>query len=224
MRKHAKVDSLNLSSRSFEHLFVNSDKYKIITIKSIGIFDLLLWLDIFGKPLERCVIEAKIIFTNKGLKIALKRYAINPHMQRIEFAGLQGYNERSNFLRELLKELLPQIQDCFVRRCDVCFDYKRKPLNTLKYINEKRRIFQFKNTTYYKTEKEKKTNSTIDIKFYNKQLQANLDNPLYRLEFVFKGAYFRDMKLYDLEKNIFKKCKKTILNFSGINSKISLLS
>lgn len=36
MRKNVKVDSLNLSSHSFEHLFTNSKKYEILTIEITG--------------------------------------------------------------------------------------------------------------------------------------------------------------------------------------------
>jgi hypothetical protein len=84
--------------------------------------------------------------------------------------------------------------------------------------------FQYKNTTYYKTPKEKKTNATLDIKRYNKQDKEKLPLPMERLEFVFKGAYFQNMELKQLDKIFFSKMEKTINKFSGINSKIIPIS
>ena len=55
------------------------------------------------------------------------------------------------------------------------------------------------NTIYFKTKNEKKTNSTMDIKAYDKQKEANLSYPLHRLEFCFKGAYFNNMRLTDID-------------------------
>lgn len=223
MKKIVKVDSLNLSHHSFEHLFQNRNEYKIIIVKGIGISNKSLWLKTFGVRLDRNVIEAKIVFCNNGLNIPLKSYASNPKMQTIEFAGLQGYDERSRLLRELLLELLPQLEDARVRRCDVCIDYERYPNHIISKLLDTRRAFKWKNTIYYKTEKEKKTNNTMDIKLYNKQIESKLNYPLYRVEFVFKGAYFQNKKLSEI-KEIFKKCQKSIFRFSCIDSNIKLLS
>jgi hypothetical protein len=221
MKKNVDVDSLNLSYYSFEQHFTNTSKFEIITVLGTGISNKDLWFSTFGNFFPINLVEAKIIFCENGLIIPLKRYASNPNMQTIEFAGLQGYNERSKLLRELLNELLPHLQDCFVRRCDVCIDYRRRPLEPLNNIRKKRTTYPYMNTTYYKTQKEKKTNSTLDIKFYDKRKQAKLDEPLHRLEFVFKGSYFQNMKLSE-SKKIFSKCQKSILNFSGVNSRIVL--
>lgn len=223
MKKIVKVDSLNLSSYSFENLFTNQDKYKIIQVYGIGYSDKPLWLKTFGAKLSMNIIEAKIVFCNNGSSIPLKRYASNPSMQTIEFAGLEGYDERSRLLRELLIELLPQLNDAFVRRCDICIDNKRYPNHLVNKLLEKRRPFPYINTTYYKTEKEKKTNNTMDIKLYDKSIEAKLDYPLYRVEFVFKGAYFQNKKLSDLN-YIFKKCQKSIFKFSCLDCQIKLLS
>ena len=145
-------------------------------------------------------------------------------MQTIEFAGLHGYNEESKLLKELLIELLPMIQDTIVKRIDICLDYERVPNKIIKSLCINRNPFQYKNTTYYKTAKEKKVNSTMDIKMYNKQIQAKLDYPLYRLEFVFKGSYFNSMRLEQLDKETYKKMEKSILKFSGIDSSIIPIS
>lgn len=222
MKRVAKIDSLNLSYYSFEQYLNNTD-YIIVTVKGIGIFKPKLWLETFGKRLSKNIIEAKIIFTNTGLAIPLKRYSINPKMQTIEFAGLYGYNEKSKLLRELLSDLLPKLDDCFISRIDVCFDYERVPTKIMKKVDEvRKRKLSYKNTSYFKTEKEKKTNQRIDIKLYDKQIKDKLDKSLKRLEFVFKGTYFNQNKLIDLDKSTSKKIEKSIKKFTGIDSVISL--
>ena len=223
MKKKAKVDSMNFCSSSFEYIF-DSDEYKIVTVKGIGFFNPKLWLETFSKSLTKNIIEAKIIFTSMGLTIPLKRYASSPRKQTIEFAGLHGYNEESKLLKQLLIELLPMIQDSIIKRIDVCLDYERVPNKVIKRLCINRKPFQYKNTTYYKTAKEKKVNSTMDIKRYNKQIQAKLDYPLHRLEFAFKGRYFNNMKLKQLDKETYKKMEKSILKFSGIDSSITSIS
>ena len=45
-----------------------------------------------------------------------------------------------------------------------------------------------------------------------------------RLEFVFKGAYFENITLNELDKKFLSKMEKTIFKFSGINSKIISIS
>ena len=45
-----------------------------------------------------------------------------------------------------------------------------------------------------------------------------------RLEFVFKGAYFENITLNELDKKFLSKMEKTISKFSGINSKIISIS
>lgn len=222
MKRVGQIDSLNLSHYSFEQLFNNED-YIIVTVKSIGIFEPKLWLDTFGKSLTKNIIEAKIIYTNTGLAIPLKRYSINPKMQTIEFAGMYRYDEKSKLLRELLRELLSKFNDCFISRIDICFDYERVPSKIVKKVSEARKkIFPYKNTSYFKTEKEKKTNQRIDIKLYNKQLKDKLDKYLMRLEFVFKGTYFNHNRLTDFNKLISKKIEKSIKKFAGIDCVISL--
>lgn len=222
MKRKGSIDSLNLSYYSFEQFF-NDKNFIIHTVKSIGIFEPKLWLETFGKSLTKNIIEAKIIFTNTGLTIPLKRYSINPKMQTIEFAGLYGYDEKSKLLRELLITLFPIFIDCFISRIDICFDYERVPAKIVKKVIEARKkIFPYKNTSYFKTEKEKKTNQRIDIKLYNKQIKDKLDKYLMRLEFVFKGTYFYHNRLTDFNKLISKKIEKSIKKFTGIDSNISL--
>lgn len=89
----------------------------------------------------------------------------------------------------------------------------------VKTLSKHREPFKYHNTTYYKTAKEKKTNQKMDIKIYNKQIQAELDHPLHRLEFVFKGSYFKKLLLRDIEK-AYQMMEKSIKKATGLSVKI----
>ncbi len=219
--KRAVIDSLNLTNKSFEQLFTCSD-YIIEAIKSIGVFEPKRWSETYGKPLTRNIIEAKILHTHTGLTIPLKRYAVSPQMQTIEFAGLYGYNERSKLLMALLRDKWSRLQDARLMRIDVAIDYKGKiPKKVIKKLLAKRRTFEWKNTIYYKTPKEKKTNPRMDIKIYDKAKKEKLDYQLERLEFVFKSDYFKGLYLKDIDRAIIKM-EKTIKLTTGLKVKITL--
>ena len=218
------IDSMNFGGFNLESLF-NNDDYIIEDVKTFGVFNPTRWSETFGKPLTRNIIEAKIIHTLTGLTIPLKRYASAKDIQVIEFAGLHSYDVESKLLKSLLIELIPKLQRCKIKRIYICFDYPRVPNRIIKKLClSGRESFQYKNTIYYKTAKEKKCNSIIDIKRYNKQLKDNLPFPMERLEFVFKGAYFENITLNELDKKFLSKMEKTIFKFSGINSKIISIS
>lgn len=211
------IDSLNLSSNDIDIVF-DSDDYIIEPVKSIGVFEPKRWSETFGKPLTRNIIEASILHTHTGLTIPFKRYAVSPQMRTIEFAGLHGYNERSKWLTELLRDKWSQLQNTRLMRVDVAIDGEilKKIVKALLQIREP---FVYGNTTYYKTAKEKKSNTYMDIKIYNKQHQAKLDFPCMRLEFCFKGGYFNGLFLKDIDKAILKM-EKSIKKAIGINVKI----
>ena len=90
--------------------------------------------------------------------LPIKRYAVSPHKQTLEFAGLHSYDDRSKLLSELLNKLLEHIQDETIARLDIAIDYKGKvPNKVIKKLCEDRVPLRYWNTTYYKTAKEKKT-------------------------------------------------------------------
>lgn len=219
---------MNLCNFDMEQFF-NSNNYIIEDVKTIGVFNPKRWTETFGKSLTRNIIEAKIIHTLEGLTIPLKRYAGAKEMQVVEFAGINGYTEKSRLLKSLLIELIPQFQNCILKRVDVCKDYLRVPNSIIKRICTNGRE-PFKpnshkwNTTYYKTAKEKKSNTTIDIKKYDKQIKDKLAKPMERLEFAFKGAYLKNMELKELEAKLLHKMEKSIFKFSGISNKIIPIS
>jgi len=217
--KRAKIDSLNLSSESVEDAYNDKKYHNIITAKSIGSFEPELWKKEFSKPLTRNMVEAKILYTDTGLKIPLKRYAVSPQMQTIEFAGLHGYNDRSKWLTVLLRDKWSQLQDTRIMRLDVAIDYKRFPTKVTKKLLESRELFIHINSKYLKTAKEKKTNSYINIVLYDKGLKEGLDYSLTRLEFSFRGGYFKGLCLKDINE-VFKKMEKSIKKIVDIDVKI----
>jgi hypothetical protein len=224
MKRKGVIDSMNFGSFELESLF-NNENYTIEDIKIIGVNNRKRWTETFGKRLSRNIIEAKIIHTSTGLTIPLKRYASAKDIQVIEFAGIHGYNEKSKLLKSLLIELIPLLQQCTIKRIDVCNDYPKIPSRIIKKLClSGREPFKFKNTTYYKTPKENKSNPTMDIKIYNKQLKEKLQMPMDRLEFAFKGAYFKGMTLAELDRKFLSKMEKAILKFSGSDCKIIPIS
>jgi len=203
-----------------ESVFIHHQDYTIEAVKTKSIFTPTVWGEAFGKSLTKNIIEAKIIHNYLGMKLPLKTFAVTPNNQTIEFAGLHGYNERSRLLMQTLRELWSQLQYTRVMRIDIAIDYEGKiPTRLIKALSKTRETFQYGNTTYYKTAKEKKTNQKMDIKIYNKQIQAKLDYPLYRLEFVFKGNYFNKLLLKDIQ-IAYKKMEKSIKKATGLSVKI----
>ena len=221
MKVKGKIDSLNFSSENIENIFSSND-YIIEVVKSISNFEPQRWSETFGKALTRNIIEAKILHTSQGLTLPIKRYAVSPKKQTLEFAGINGYSEKSKLLSELLKELLEQLESSYITRIDIAIDFKGKiPNKVIKTICKDREPFKYGNTTYYKSKKEKKSNARLNIKQYNKAKKSKLDYELERLEFVFQGNYFDKLNLKDLNK-AFLKMEKTIKRFAGL--KVDILS
>lgn len=224
MKSIGQIDSISLRNEDFERLFTSED-YIIVIAKGIGIFEPSLWRESFKKGLTKSIIEAKILHTSTGLTIPLKRYNRSPTKQTLDIAGLQGYDDKSELLKNFFEAHFLEFMECEIKRIDVCFDFAKVPNRIIKRLCKKRVPFKFRNTTYCKSSKEKKTNDTLDIKIYDKQKEANLPRPLERVEFCFKGAYFpKGMKLKDLNRNFLFKMEKSIYNFSGIAAKILPIS
>jgi len=218
------IDSLSLRSENFTHMF-SSEDYNIITAKSVGEFEPKLWKETFKKSLNKNIIEAKILHTSTELTIALKRYNRNPTKQTLDIAGLQGYDDKSKYLNNFLEAHFLEFMECETKRIDICIDFIKVPNRVIKHLCKNREPFKYYNTTYYKTKSEKKTNAVLDIKRYDKQKEAKLSQPMERLEFCFKGAYFpKGMKLKDLDKNFMSKMERSIKRFSGLDVKILPIS
>jgi len=207
------IDSFNFSSNHLESYFTGGN-YSIQTVKGVGISNKDLWIETFKKPLTRNIIEAKILHTSTGLEIPIKRFSVSQNKQTLEIAGLQGYNDKSMHLNELKEH----IQDEVITRLDVAIDFKDKiPIRVIRELKKSRTPFKYANSTYLKTDGEKKTNYKINILIYPKHIKESLDDEMQRLEFSFKGAYFRgDLKVKDLSK-AYEKMQKSIKRFTGLD-------
>ncbi len=226
MKVKGVIDSLNFSSENLETYF-DDDDYIIETVKSRGVYNRKLWLEEFKKKLDsksmQSFIEVKILYTNSGAVLPIKRHSRSPSKQTLEFAGLYGYNEKSKLLSELLLSLMGHIQDEQVTRLDVAIDFKGKiPNRVIKKLCEDREPFRFWNTTYYKSKSEKKSNNRLNIKTYSKSNKEKLNTEIQRLEFSFLSSYLKKIQVKDVEKS-FTKMSKTIKRFSGLDVKISYL-
>ena len=222
MRAKGFVDSLNFSSSDLEKLFCNED-YIIEEVKSIGVFEPTRWVEVFKSNLTRNIVEAKILHTSTGLMLPIKRYSTSQDKQTLEYAGLQGYNDKSTLLSELLLSLKSHIQDEVITRLDIAIDFKGKiPNRVIKKLCEDRDPFRYWNTTYYKSKSEKKSNNRLNIKTYSKSNKEKLDENIERLEFSFLSSYLQKVQVKDIEKS-YTKMAKTIKRFSGLDVEISYL-
>lgn len=213
---------MNLTSFGFENHFVD-DNYIIEDVKTFNVFNPKRWSETFGKSLKQHIKEAKILHTASGLTLPLKRYSVSQKKEVLEVAGFYSYNEKSKLKREFIREFSQELKDSFINRIDICIDLEKVPQKIFRNLNSKRKSFQYKNTIYWKTKSEKKSNSQMDIKLYNKALKEKLEYPLHRLEFCFKSPYFKNMKLYQLDKELLAKMEKSIYRFSGLKVKIQAL-
>ena len=224
MKLKGVIDSLNFSSSQMESYFSDDENYSIEVIKSIGIFEPDRWVQEFKKPLTRNITEAKMLHTSTGLILPIKRFSVSQYKQTLEFAGLRGYTDKSKLLNGLLNELYEHIQDEVVTRIDIAIDFEKKiPNKIIKKLCASRTPFKYWNTTYFKTGKEKKSNTCLNIKTYNKAKKSNLDYELHRLEFSFTSQYLKNTKVQDL-KIMFKKMEKTIKRISDLEVKIYPIS
>lgn len=207
-----------------ETMFIYHPDLIVETVKSKTQFKPDLWHKAFGEPMKKNILEAKIVHTTLGLMLPLKTFAVSPNRQTVEFAGLYGYNDRSKLLVQTFIDLECQLLQTRITRMDIAIDYEGKiPRSIIKALSKHREPFQYKNTTYWKTPKEKKTNQKMDIKIYNKAHKEKLDYPLMRVEFVFRSSYFNMILLKDIDKAI-SKMEKSIKKAIGINVKIKAIS
>ncbi|MEA2016989.1 MAG: hypothetical protein U9N59_00965 [Campylobacterota bacterium] len=219
------IDSLILKDRSFEHIFKDKNYFKIEIIKGIGFKELYRWIQEFGKQLNRNICEAKIVHWYKGkIHLALVRYTANIHMQNLIFAGINGYTEKSVLLKELLLSLIDDLQYCYVTRVDVAKDFIGKtPLSVMKRLATTReKILHYKNSIYFKTLKEKKSNTRINAIEYDKAKKDKLPIRLRRVEISYRGGYLKNVMLKDLL-NEFSRIEKSFKSFTSDTMKIMSL-
>jgi len=229
--KRANIDSLNLSDENFISLFIGNEDYSIEAVKSPSVFNPKVWKETFNKALTRNIVRADIIHTYLGLTLALKTFSRSQKVQVLELAGLHGYNERSKLLNVHLKELWSQLQYTKLTRGDIALDYPKIPHKVIKALKANREPFKWLNSTYFKTEKEKKKNYYINVVAYDKAEKENLSEPMERLEFSFGASFFKyqdengETKTYCLKDLpiVINKMEKAIKKKIGVSVKINPL-
>ncbi len=149
-----------------------------------------------------------ILETQTGLK-----YKVMQHKRakkvNITFQGLKQYTEVSELMEHDLKDFIELYRDYIsIMRIDVAIDNK-EPFNKDKIARNTNRIISERwNTTYFKTEKEKRKNEHLNIKHYYKKVVQ-----LFRLEFVFGRRYFKAKDPLRLIENTIKKAIKKQFKF-----------
>ena len=220
--KKANIDSLHISDEHFISMFEYHKDFKLETVKSRGVFNPKEWFSTFGKSLTRNITEATIVHTHLGLTLSLITHSRSQAVQVLAFAGLQRYTDYSRLLKIHLKDLWERIQHTKLTRVDIALDWEKIPYKVIKALKSNREPFEWLNSTYFKTAKEKKRNYYINVVAYDKALKEKLSEPMERLEFSFGASFFKGMYLEDLSEAI-KKMEKAIKKKIGVTVKINPL-
>lgn len=230
----AAIDSINLASPSFGSLFHYRPNYKIEPLKRKGRGNDKRHRELFGKSFNNIVngerkcpfIEIDAIHSTRGVVFPLKVHAASKDSQTIQFAGLQRYDNRSEQLKEIIFELYEDLQDIIIKRMDICIDFDGelpKEVN-ISLKRKKRKPKKTENTTYYKTANEGKSNNYINILVYDKGEKENINfiEKVTRLEFQFKGSYWKSLKFKDMDIAV-ASLEKSIKSFTGMEISITKL-
>ncbi len=161
-----------------------------------------------------------VVYTAFGCSIPIKTYHRFKDMGVIEFAGLEGYNDRGEALKSVYGHLREDMKGFNINRLDIAIDSPTIPHKALKRLREKRvKVYDHKHTDYFKTIKEGKKNGYFDVKYYDKAHKEELSSPLYRLEFAFKSSYLKKTTLEDMA-TLYPKITRTIKDYTGLSIKI----
>lgn len=144
------------------------------------------------KPAQKQLRELKslygylaIVHTQRGLKYKLTRHK-RAKKTTFTFQGLYQHTGNSDLMAEDLADFMGLFGGYVsLSRLDVAIE-QSKPFNVAQIAkNLKRgRAFKYKSTTYLKTDKERKSNEYLNVKFYFKEASQK-----HRLEFVFKKNF-----------------------------------
>lgn len=221
--KKANFDSINLSGYNLLSVFLHNENYTVETVKGKNVWQPHKWVNVFNKKLTQNITEASIISdVGSWLKLPLKTYSRSQTIQVIEYAGIHGYNNRSELVHYHLKEMFSYLQYTVISRIDVAIDYTKIPRKLIKALEKDRKPFEYLNSTYFKTPKEGKKNLYMNVVWYDKAKKENLNEPMERIEFSFGASFFKGLQLKDLSEAI-EKMEKAINRKLGIVVKINPL-
>jgi hypothetical protein len=149
-----------------------------------------------------------VIYSDNGIW-----YKITQHSRQkgytLAFQGLKQYSLIDELKRKDLEEFINfiKIDNLKLSRLDIAFD-SNTAFNTHRIAHKiKRDIYQYKNTTYLKTGKEKRMNSYCNLKHYEKL------KGLYRFEFSFCRGFLNKCSSIDEVKT---RCDEVIKRVFGI--------
>ncbi len=157
-----------------------------------------------GKKINKRALFVGIAHTQRGLMYPISYYR-NGRGIVIEFNGLTQYDkkefvltDKSELMRQDLKEFVSSGLDFELYTLDVCFDTPKPAKAILGAISCKREPKTYRGTTYYDAKAQTtRKNNYLRLYAYNKQAKDKLTYPLNRVEFSFKAAALKGSKTFD---------------------------
>lgn len=224
------IDSINLSSPILTSVFIHNKNYSSETIKRGKTCNSYRWKNLFGGSLFNKVngkwmspfSEAYAIHNHIGATIPMKIHVRSKESPTIEFAGLQRYDKRAELLKMTLWDLWHNLQETQIKRIDIAIDVNERVQSKVhKALTRTRIAKRYKNSVYYKTPREKKKNTRVNIVIYDKGKKEGLklDNKLIRMEFQFYSGFFQKITLKNIDKAI-EKIEKRMKRDTGLNIKV----
>jgi len=237
----AKIDSFNFASPSILSFFIDNENYSVDKINKTKKEDRQRWFNTFGKPVKNHSkypwIELYIINSLYGDTVPIKLHNKDRNNYILELAGIENYNTKLTDLVRLYQDVESSQTHAFIKRMDICIDYKiRIPSKTMTELKKHRPyLTKFLNTTYYDKSKDKNgkiIQSSIKIRTYNKSKKEHLpdeNEDIIRLEFQFPSSFFQIVKKAERKKLTIKdlplaikKMEKYIKGKTKLNAKIDI--
>lgn len=157
-----------------------------------------------GKKINKRALFVGIAHTQRGLMYPISYYR-NGRGIVIEFNGLTQYDkkefvltDKSELMRQDLREFVSSGLDFEVYALDVCFDTPKPAKSILRAIERKREPKTYRGTTYYDAKAQTtRKNNYLRLYAYDKQAKDKLAYPLHRVEFSFKAAAVKGATNFD---------------------------
>ncbi len=230
------IDSFNISNKSLISIIIEDENFKIEPVKKGKEANEKRWIQEFGMPLYHqtktgrwAPFEAYIVHCIRGVTLPIKVFKHARGITEIlEFAGMHKYTDEAEQRKLTLSDIWDKIQYCQISRIDVAIDLVNQQQidevgKALKHVGRHPEIY--KNTTYYKTAKQAKKRSVVNILQYDKGTKEKWKETkeITRFEFQFRSEFFGKMQVKDFAKAV-KKIENRILRDTAIKIKILPIS
>ncbi|WP_294956217.1 hypothetical protein [Sulfurovum sp.] len=226
------IDSFNVSSQTLIAILSEHPDFNLQTVKSGQNANERLWFQEFGAPLYKqtktgrwAPLEAYIAYNVRGVSLPLKVFK-HPYgiSEVLEFAGLQRYDEIGKERKLVLQSLWSKIPNCNISRIDIAIDLVNPQHIKQMEMGLKHRgriAVQHKNSTYYRTKKQKKKRGVVTILKYPKGEKEGWEDKsqIIRYEFQFRSEFFKGLKVKDY-RTALKKMENRIKRDTGLSIKI----